>query len=155
MRIRSLDPKWKKMDPDPGHEHFFKIYWFFRLCVILLLLIFMLRLDEPFRNKDNSNDIFFLKSSLSFKSIKKFLQFLIWYVASWIWIWISKKLKCQFLSIIGLKGGPLPDMINSLVIWIIVGWDCTLERRSEEDDLYNERRSVRSIFSVANSGFLH
>ena len=24
MRIRILDPRWKKMDPDPGH--FFKIY---------------------------------------------------------------------------------------------------------------------------------
>ena len=29
MRIRILDPHWEKMDPNPGHEHFFKIYWFF------------------------------------------------------------------------------------------------------------------------------
>ena len=28
MRIRILDPHWKKMDPDPGHEYFFKIYQF-------------------------------------------------------------------------------------------------------------------------------
>lgn len=27
---------------------------------------------------------------------------------------------------------------------LLLGWDCTLERRSEEDDLYNERRKVSS-----------
>ena len=29
MWIRILDLHWNKMDLDPGHEHFFKIYWFF------------------------------------------------------------------------------------------------------------------------------
>ena len=31
MRIRILDPHWKKMDPDPNPDpgHFFKIYWLF------------------------------------------------------------------------------------------------------------------------------
>ena len=57
MRIRILDPHWKKLDtdPDPGHEYFFKIYW---ICFnnaelsnifLLVSLIFMLKLDEPFR----------------------------------------------------------------------------------------------------------
>ena len=54
MRIRILDPHWKKMNPDPGY--FFKIYWFFLHSkifkfVLFFLLIFMLNLDEPFRNR--------------------------------------------------------------------------------------------------------
>ena len=54
-----LDPvsKLEKMDPDPGN--FFNIYWiFFKkqnfqiFLSYLVSLIFMLKLDEPFRNKD-------------------------------------------------------------------------------------------------------
>ena len=41
MRIRILDPDWKKIDPDPGN--FFKIYWF--VCFIFFA-IFILQLDE-------------------------------------------------------------------------------------------------------------
>jgi len=37
MRIRILDPHWEKIDPDPGHEHFFKV-----LCEIRKLLIISL-----------------------------------------------------------------------------------------------------------------
>ena len=37
MRIRILDPHWEKIDPDPGHEHFFK-----GLCEIRKLLIISL-----------------------------------------------------------------------------------------------------------------
>ena len=40
-RIRILNPHWKKMDPDPGHEHLCKIYRFFSL-------IFLQQLDELF-----------------------------------------------------------------------------------------------------------
>jgi len=54
IRIRILDPQWKKIDPiqDPGYfffneffnkAEFSKSYFF--------SLIFMLKLDEPFRNQ--------------------------------------------------------------------------------------------------------
>ena len=54
IRLRILDPHWKTMDPDPGHEHFLKIYWFFFLSriVYIIFLLFMLKLDEPFRDQE-------------------------------------------------------------------------------------------------------
>ena len=59
MRKRILDPYWEKMDPDldPGHNHFFQIYW---ICYakqnrknifLLFTLIFILKLDEPMRDQ--------------------------------------------------------------------------------------------------------
>ena len=30
-----MDPQWKKMDPDPGHEHFFRITDFLNRRIIL------------------------------------------------------------------------------------------------------------------------
>ena len=63
IRLRILDPHWKTMDPDPGHEHFLKIYWFFFLSriVYIIFLLFMLKLDEPFRDQE-----FFLVFGLYF-----------------------------------------------------------------------------------------
>jgi len=65
MRIRILDPHWKKIDPDPDPGHFFKIYFIFSL-------IFILKLDEPFRNEEILIiSLFFFKSSdLGFRSKK-------------------------------------------------------------------------------------
>ena len=56
MQIRILDPHWKKVDSDPGQ--FFKIYWIvltkiiFKFFVLFFSLIFILKLDEPFRNEE-------------------------------------------------------------------------------------------------------
>ena len=66
MRIRILDPHWKKVDPDPNPDpaYFFKIYWNFltklnfQIFVFFFLLIFMLKLNEPFRNKNFAVHIF-------------------------------------------------------------------------------------------------
>ena len=54
MRIRILDPHWKKMDPDPDPDHLFKIYWIFltKNNFQIFCFIFILKLDEPFRNKE-------------------------------------------------------------------------------------------------------
>ena len=58
IRILILDPHWGKIDPDPGHEHLFKIYWIFltkqnrQIIFLLFSLIFMLKLDEPFRDQE-------------------------------------------------------------------------------------------------------
>ena len=55
MRIRILDPYWKKIYPDPGHELFFKIYWIFLTTqngLIIFTLIFMLKLKEQFRDQE-------------------------------------------------------------------------------------------------------
>ena len=46
MRIRILDPHWKKMDP--GHEPFFQVYW----IVKIFFFFFPLKLDEPFRDQE-------------------------------------------------------------------------------------------------------
>ena len=77
MRIRILDPHWKKIDPDPGN--FQKIYWIFCFC-----LIFMLKLDEPFRNQE-----IFIISLSSIVEIWVFREnyifaFFGWYFAPWI-----------------------------------------------------------------------
>ena len=37
MRIRILDPHWEKMDPDPGHGHFFKVLFEVRKLLIFSL----------------------------------------------------------------------------------------------------------------------
>ena len=65
--IRILDTHWAKMYPDPGH--FFKIYWIFltknnfQLLVLFFSLIFILKLDEPFRNEEIFIISFFKSSS--------------------------------------------------------------------------------------------
>ena len=77
MRIRILDPHWKIIDPDPSH--FFKIYWIFltKKCSNFLLnifsLIFILKLNEPFRHEEIFIISLFFKSSVK----KFFLQFLV------------------------------------------------------------------------------
>ena len=60
MRIRILNPHWKKMDPDPDPDpgYFFKIYWifltkqYFQLLCFIFFVMFILKLDEPFRNEE-------------------------------------------------------------------------------------------------------
>ena len=69
MRIRILDPHWKKMGPDPGH--FFKIHWIFltkdnfQIFVLLFSLIFILKLDEPFKNEEIFIFSLFSKNQIS------------------------------------------------------------------------------------------
>ena len=75
MRIRILDPHWK---PDPGH--FFKIYFFFFKQKIIFQIfcfsfshIFILKLDEPFRNEE----IFIISVYYKGSEFGFFLQFLV------------------------------------------------------------------------------
>ena len=77
MRIRTLDPHWKKMDPDLGN--FFKIYWVFltennfQIFLSFFSLIFILKLDKPFRNEEIFYNLSFFKSSnLGFRIKKVF-----------------------------------------------------------------------------------
>ena len=49
MRIRILDPHWKKTDPDPG-QFFTELKR--KKFVLLFSLIFILKLKEPFRNEE-------------------------------------------------------------------------------------------------------
>ena len=71
MRIRILDPYWKKIYPDPGHELFFKIYWIFLTTqngLIIFTLIFMLKLKEQFRDQEIFIISFFNSSYFVFRS---------------------------------------------------------------------------------------
>ena len=76
MRIRILNPNWKKTDPDsyPGQEHLIKIYLIFdnqsrSVNYFLLFADFVLKLDKP-------RSGFFVISFLSVKiwgfRVKKF-----------------------------------------------------------------------------------
>ena len=64
MRIRILDPHWKKMDPGNLLIFFNKA----KLSIFLsyLFRIFMLKLDEPFRNQEIFIISFFKSSDLGF-----------------------------------------------------------------------------------------
>ena len=55
------------MDPDPGHENFYKILTKekFRIIFLFFSLIFILKLDEPFIVQ-GSFVIFFLQSRFGF-----------------------------------------------------------------------------------------
>ena len=70
MRIRILDPHWKKTDPDPGQ--FFtelkrkNLFYFFSL-------IFILKLKEPFRNEEIFITSLFSKVQIWVLGVKKFL----------------------------------------------------------------------------------
>jgi len=81
MRIRILDPHWKKMDPDPGH--FFKIYLIFltknnfQIFCFIFFANFYPKTHEPFRNEEFFYNLSFFKSSdFAFRSKNFFLQFL-------------------------------------------------------------------------------
>ena len=69
MRIRILDPQWKKMDPDPGH--FFKIYWIF-LTKQIVLFFFAYFYAKTWWTIQESGFIYYLSffnsSNLGFKS---------------------------------------------------------------------------------------
>ena len=86
MRIRILDPHWKKTDPDPGHEHSFKIYRYFnrrifKLFFLLFPLILMQQLDETFREKDISDNFIFCQFRFEF-SQQKILCSSFWLILS-------------------------------------------------------------------------
>ena len=48
MRIRILDPHWKKKDPNPNPDPDISL----RFTECFFLLIFILKLDEPVRNDE-------------------------------------------------------------------------------------------------------
>ena len=78
IRIRILDPHWKKMDPDPGHFltdilNFFNKKQFQIFCLILIL-----KLDEPYRNEEIFIISLFTKVQNWVLGVKKFfLEFLV------------------------------------------------------------------------------
>ena len=81
MRIRVLDLHWKKMDPDPGY--FFIVFWIilttqnFQICCLIFSLIFMLKLDEPFKNQEIFTISFYNSSDLGLRINIFFLHFLV------------------------------------------------------------------------------
>ena len=101
MRIRTLVPSRKngsgswfrqgKMDPVPGHEHFFTLTNFFNSQIIfknfhLFFAYFMLKLrDKQFFN----NISFFNTSDLGFESKSFFLQILADNFILWIHIFLA------------------------------------------------------------------
>ena len=83
MRIRILNPHWKKMDPNPDPGNLFKIYWvffnnFFEFVVLFFSLIFNLKLDEPFIKNEIFIFSLFKSSDLGFRSEKVFFQVFGW-----------------------------------------------------------------------------
>ena len=72
IQIRFLDP-----NPDQGHEHFFRIYWFFwqkkSFRIIFLLFMVMLNLVEEFFD----NLSFFKSSDLGLRAKDLFSSFLL------------------------------------------------------------------------------
>ena len=84
MRIRILDPHWKKWIRIRIQVISLLIYnkKQFQICC----LIFILKLDEPFRNEEILIiSIFFKNSELGFRSKKRlFLQFLVDILPPWI-----------------------------------------------------------------------
>ena len=89
MRIRILDPHWKKMDPDqnpdpdPDPGYFYKIYWIFyqsdifKFFVLFFSLIFILILGEPFRNQEIFIISLFSIVQIWVVRVNFFLQFLV------------------------------------------------------------------------------
>ena len=79
IRIRILDPHWKKMDPDPGHFLTDLLIFFNKKQFQIFCLILILKLDEPFRNEDIFIISLFSKVQIWGFGVKKifFLHFLV------------------------------------------------------------------------------
>ena len=76
MRIRILDPHWKKMDPDPGS--FFKIYLIFlRKLIFKFVVLFFFACSYPKTYKPFRNEEIFIISLFSKVQNCFFLQFLV------------------------------------------------------------------------------
>ena len=63
MRIRILDPQWKKMDPDRDLGHFLKFTEFFftkqNYQIYCLFFAYLLKLYEPLTKSGNFYNLFF------------------------------------------------------------------------------------------------
>ena len=102
MWIWILDPHWKKMDSDSGY--FFNIYCIFfttqnfQIFCLIFLLIFMLKLNEPFRNQDT----FIISLGLYLGLERKTFVFAVfcWYFSPWIRIQEAKILLIQLIRIL-------------------------------------------------------
>ena len=79
MRIRILDPHWKKWIQvlSLKFTEFLKQSKIFKFFVLFFSLIFMLKLDEPFRNQEIFIISFFNSSDFGFESKFFLLQFLV------------------------------------------------------------------------------
>ena len=80
MRIRILDPHWKKLDPDPDPGHFFRFTDFFIKIIFKFKVFFAYFYPETWwtiQKWGNFYNLSFFNSSDSgFRSKKFFLQFL-------------------------------------------------------------------------------
>ena len=110
MRIRILNPHWEKNRSGSGSKlfqisnKFFPQRRIFQFCLIFSL-IFMLKLDERFRNQEIFYNFSFCNSSdLGFESKFFFLAVNGWYFAPWIRIQESKILRIQRIRILSTKG---------------------------------------------------
>ena len=109
MRIRILDPHWKKIDPDPGHilnKNYFQIFYF------IFSLIFILKLDEPVQKCGNFYNLSFFECLDLGLEAKKFLFALFGrYFSPWIRIILqiriqeAKILRIQQIRILSTGGG--------------------------------------------------
>ena len=91
MRIRILDPHFKKMHPDLDPGYFFKIYWFFLTkqnfkicCLIFFAYFFAYTLWTIQKSGNFLNLSFFNSSDLGFGSTNFFFAVFGWYFAPWI-----------------------------------------------------------------------
>ena len=94
MRIRILDPHWKKMDPDPNPDlrpdpdpdpgYFLKIYWHFltKQKILIFCLIFFCLTIQKLGNFYILS--FFNSSDLGFEIKIFFVAVFGWYFAPWI-----------------------------------------------------------------------
>ena len=103
------------MDPklDPGY--FFKIYWFFtkqnfQICCLLFSLIFMLKLDEPFRNQEILQSLYFQIFQIWVLRVTFFVAVFGWYFLPWIRIQEAKILRMRIQRIRILSTGSIKGL---------------------------------------------
>ena len=99
----------KKIDPDPDPGHFCKIYWNFltkqnfQIFAFIFSFIFILKLDEPFRNEEIFI-IFFKSSDLG---VKKFFFLSFWLIFYPLdpdpWIRIFLRIRIQEAKILWIQ----------------------------------------------------
>ena len=158
IRIRILDLHWKKMDPDPDPGHFFKIYWIFITLNNFQnwSVIFILKLDELFRNEENFIISFFSKFQILVLGVKEFF-FSVWLIFYPLdpdpWIRIFLRIRIQKAKILRIRiGNVYPKyLFNYDVEFPSFNWKLTYRVTFEHPTgysttFYSQFKFVFSIF---------
>ena len=99
MRIRILDPHWKKINPDPGY--FYKIYWIF---LTFFSHIFILKLDNQSEMRKIFQSLFFSKVQILVARRKKVFFCSFWLIFYPLdpdpWICIFLRIRIQEAKIL-------------------------------------------------------